>query len=33
MPSTRDVGIGTGIAAGIAAVTVGGFWLARRARA
>nr|WP_323374246.1 HAD family hydrolase [Corynebacterium pygosceleis] len=33
MPSGRDVGIGTGIAAGIAAVTVGGFWLARRARA
>ncbi|MEZ2121818.1 HAD family hydrolase [Corynebacterium sp. CCM 9204] len=33
MPSSRDVGIGTGIAAGIAAVTVGGFWLARRARA
>lgn len=32
MPSTREMGIGTGVVAGIAAVTAGGIWWARRAR-
>jgi len=29
---TRDMGIGAGVVAGIAAVTVGGWWLARRGK-
>ena len=29
---TRDVSIGAGVVAGIAAVTVGGWWLARRGK-
>lgn len=32
MPSTRDVGIGTGVVAGIAAVAAGSIWWMKRAR-
>lgn len=32
MPSTREMGIGTGVVAGIAAVTAGSIWWARRTR-
>ncbi|MFP7365080.1 HAD family hydrolase [Corynebacterium callunae] len=32
MPSSRDVGIGTGVVAGLAAVAAGGFWWMRRSR-
>ena len=32
MPTSREVGIGTGVVAGVAAATAGGWWLARRLR-
>ncbi|GAB3597727.1 Phosphoserine phosphatase [Corynebacterium faecale] len=32
MPSTRDVGIGTGVVAGLAAMAAGGIWWVKRAR-
>lgn len=32
MPSTRDVGIGTGVVAGIAAMAAGGIWWVKRTR-